>query len=127
MSMTRCTVAAGNGGLPGLRVLSRSSPSTPSTRAAALVSRCITEQTAAELSKGSTPAQFEIVLRDKCRVQEERFKKTLLARLKKEGSLNSQAVRAVNELLAAFRQRAVTDYGDTMRLPERRVNRIIGI
>jgi hypothetical protein len=35
--------------------------------------------------------------------------------------------RAVNELLAAFRQRAVTDYGDTMRLPERRVNRIIGI
>jgi hypothetical protein len=80
------------------------------------VRRCITEQTAAELGKqGSTPAQFEIVLRDKCRVQEERFKKTLLARLKKEGSLNSQAVRAVNELLAAFRQRAVTDYGTVLR------------
>jgi hypothetical protein len=28
--MTRRTVAAGNGGLPGLRVLSRSKPSTPS-------------------------------------------------------------------------------------------------
>src|SRR4029079_14110764 len=29
-STTRCTVAAGSGGLPGLRVLSRVSPSTPS-------------------------------------------------------------------------------------------------
>src|SRR6516225_4126363 len=29
-SITRCTVAAGSGGLPGLRVLSRVSPSTPS-------------------------------------------------------------------------------------------------
>ena len=28
---TRCTVAAGSGGLPGLRVLSRTSPSTPSS------------------------------------------------------------------------------------------------
>ncbi len=29
-STTRCTVAAGSGGLPGLRVLSRVSPATPS-------------------------------------------------------------------------------------------------
>jgi hypothetical protein len=29
-SMTSCTVSAGSGGLPGLRVLSRSNPSTPS-------------------------------------------------------------------------------------------------
>src|SRR6266480_362976 len=65
-------------------------------RAAALVSRCITEQIAAELGKGSTSAQFEIVLRDKCRAQEERFKKSLLSRLKKEGSLNPQAARVVN-------------------------------
>jgi hypothetical protein len=28
--MTRCTVTAGNGGLPGLRVLSRVNPATPS-------------------------------------------------------------------------------------------------
>jgi hypothetical protein len=94
-------------------------------RAAALVSRCIAEQSAAELGKGTTTAQFEIVLIDKCRTQEGRFKKALIAHLKKEGSLNSRTVRAVDELLEALRQRAVSDYGDTMRLPERLVNRQI--
>jgi hypothetical protein len=96
-------------------------------RAAALVTRCISEQTAAELGKGTTQAQFAIVLRDKCRAQEERFKKTLLAHLKKEGSLTSHNVRLISELLAAVRQRAVTDYGDILRLPERLVTRQIPI
>jgi hypothetical protein len=40
-------------------------------RAAALVNECIAEQTAAELGKGTAPRPFEIVLRDKCRSQEQ--------------------------------------------------------
>jgi hypothetical protein len=51
-------------------------------RTAALVNQCIAEQTAGELSKGTTSAQFEVVLRDKCRVQEDRFKKILLVHLR---------------------------------------------
>jgi hypothetical protein len=96
-------------------------------RRAALVSRCIAEQTAAELSKGTTSGQFEVVLRDKCRAQEDRFKKILLVYLKKEGSFNPQAVRLADELLAALRQQAVTAYGDAMRAPGRLVNRQIHI
>lgn len=84
-------------------------------RTATLVNRCIAEQTAAELNKDTTSAQFEVVLRDKCRAQEDRFKKVLLVHLKKEGSFNPQTVRLADELLAALRQQAVTAYGDAIK------------
>jgi hypothetical protein len=51
-------------------------------RAAGPLNECIAVQTAAELSKGTAPIQFETVLRDKCRKQEQRFKATLIAGLK---------------------------------------------
>jgi hypothetical protein len=93
-------------------------------RAAGLVSQCSAEQTAAELGKGTAPRQFEIVLRDKCRAQEQRFKATLIGGLKKEGSLNLRTLRLVNELLAALRQQSVFNYTDMLRKPAWLVNRL---
>ena len=84
-------------------------------RAAGLVSQCIAEQTLAELGKGTAPRQFETVLRDKCRSQEQRFRATLTAGLKKEGSLDPRMVRTVEELLAALREQSVADYADLLK------------
>jgi hypothetical protein len=84
-------------------------------RAAGLVSRCIAEQTAAELGKGTAPRQFEAVLRDKCRSQEQRFRATLTAGLKKEGSLEPKMLRIVEELLTTLRQQSVADYADLLK------------
>src|ERR1700716_2199936 len=64
-------------------------------RAAGLVGQCIAEQTGAELRKATAPRQFETVLRDKCRSQEQRFRATLTAGLKKEGSLDAKMLRIV--------------------------------
>jgi hypothetical protein len=86
-------------------------------RAAGPVNQCVVEQTAAELGKGTAPRQFEIVLRDKCRAQEQRFKATLIVGLRKEGSLNPKTLRLVNELLTALRQQAVVNYTDMLRKP----------
>jgi hypothetical protein len=94
-------------------------------RAAEAVSQCIAEQTAAELGKGTAPPQFEIVLRDKCRAQEQRFKVTLIVGLKKEGSLNPKTLRLVNELLTVLRQQAIVNYTDILRKPAWLVNRVI--
>jgi hypothetical protein len=84
-------------------------------RAAGLVSRCIAEQTTAELGKGTAPRQFEAVLRNKCRSQEQRFRATLTAGLKKEGSLEPKMLRIVEELLTALRQQSVADYADLLK------------
>ncbi len=84
-------------------------------RAAGLVSQCIAEQTLAELDKGTAPRQFATVLRDKCRSQEQRFRATLTAGLKKEGSLDPRMVRTVEELLAALREQSVADYADLLK------------
>jgi len=84
-------------------------------RAAGLVSQCIAEQTAAELDKGTAPRQFATVLRDKCRSQEQRFRATLTAGLKKEGSLDPRMLRTVEELLTALRQQSVADYADLLK------------
>jgi len=56
------------------------------------VNQCVAEQTVAELGKGAAPRAFEIVLRDKCRSQEQRFRATLISGLKKEGSLKSESL-----------------------------------
>jgi hypothetical protein len=85
-------------------------------RAAGLVSQCIAEQTAAELGKGTAPRQFETVLRDKCRSQEQRFRAMLTAGLKKEGSLRPSMLRTVEDLLNALRQQSVTDYAELLKL-----------
>jgi hypothetical protein len=84
-------------------------------RAAGLVSQCIAEQTAAELDKGTAPGQFATVLRDKCRSQEQRFRATLTAGLKKEGSLDPRMLRTVEELLTALREQSVADYADLLK------------
>jgi hypothetical protein len=84
-------------------------------RAAGLVSQSIAEQTAAELGKGTAPRQFESVLRDKCRSQEQRFRTTVTAGLKKEGSLEPKMLRIVEELLTALRQQSVTDYAELLK------------
>jgi hypothetical protein len=84
-------------------------------RAAGPVSQCIAEQTAAELDKGTAPREFATVLRDKCRSQEQRFRATLTAGLKKEGSLDSRMLRTVDELLTALRQQSVADYADLLK------------
>jgi hypothetical protein len=97
-------------------------------RAAALVNGCIAEQTAAELGKGTAPRAFEIVLRDKCRSQEQRFRATLISGLKKEGSLNRKALRLIDELLTALRQRAVEDYVGLLEKPSWLVkNRLVAV
>jgi len=84
-------------------------------RAAGLVSRCIAEQTATELGKGTAPRRFEAVLRDKCRAQEQRFRATLTAGLRKEGSLEPKMLRTIEELLTALRQQSVADYADLLK------------
>jgi hypothetical protein len=86
-------------------------------RAARPVNQCFAERTAAELAKGTAPRKFEIVLRDKCRAQEQRFKATLIVGLGKEGSLNPKTLRLVNELLTALRQQALVNYTDMLRKP----------
>ena len=84
-------------------------------RSAGLVIQCIAEQTAAELGKGTAPRQFEAVLRDRCRSQEQRFRATLTAGLKKEGSLDARMLRTIEELLTALRQQSVIDYADLLK------------
>ena len=84
-------------------------------RAAALVSQCIAEQTAAELDKGTAPRQFEAVLRDRCHAQEQRFRAMLTAGLKKEGSLHPSLLRTIEDLLSTLRQQSVADYADLLK------------
>ena len=95
-------------------------------RAAGPLNECIAEQTAAELSKGTAPRQFEIVLRNKCWKQEQRFKATLIAGLKKERSFGPSTLRLVNELLTALRQQSIVNYTDMLRKPPWLVDRVTG-
>jgi hypothetical protein len=96
-------------------------------RAAGPLNECIAEQTDAELSKRTAPRQFEIVLRDKCRKQAQRFKATLIAGFKKEGSFGPNTLRLVNELLTALREQSMVNYTDMLRKPGGLVNRLIGV
>jgi hypothetical protein len=95
-------------------------------RAAGPLNECIAVQTAAELSKGTAPRQFETVLRDKCRKQEQHFKATLIAGFKKERSFGPSTLHLVNELLTALRERSMVKYTDMLRKPGGLVNRLIG-
>jgi hypothetical protein len=96
-------------------------------RAAGPLNECVAVQTAAELSKATAPRQFEIVLRDRCRKQEQRFKAILIAGFKKEGSFRPRTLHVVNELLTALRAQSMVNYTDMLRKPGGLVNRLIGI
>ena len=76
---------------------------------------CIARQTTAELAKHTTPRRFGIVLRNKCRPQEQRFKAILIGGLKKEGSINPQTLRLVNELLASLWKQSVVNYAEMLK------------
>jgi hypothetical protein len=76
---------------------------------------CIAQQIAAELTKHTAPRRFGIVLRDKCRTQEQRFKATLIRGLKQEGALTPRTIHLVNELLVSLRHQSVANYVEMMK------------
>ena len=83
--------------------------------AAGQLHQCIARQTAAQLEKRTTPRRFGIVLRDKCRIQEQRFKAVLIDGLKKEGSKNPYGLRLVDELLTSLRKQSVVNYAEILK------------
>jgi hypothetical protein len=83
--------------------------------AAGRVNRCISDQTIAELGKGTAPGKFESVLREKCRAQEQHFRTTLLRGLEKEGALDKKMRQTIEELLAALRHQSVVAYADMLK------------
>jgi hypothetical protein len=83
--------------------------------AAGRISRCIVEQTAVELEKNTAPEKFESILKQKCRVEERHFRNTLIRGAKKEGALDREALRTIEELLTSLRQQSVIDYAEALQ------------
>ena len=76
---------------------------------------CIAQQTAAELPKQTTPRRFGIVLRAKCRTQEQQFKATLIRGLKDERALTPRMHHLINEMIASLREQSVANYAAVIK------------
>lgn len=93
-------------------------------RAAGLVNGCVAVQTAIELEKNTTAAEFEGILRDRCAKAEQRFRAMLIRGLKNEGSLDAELRAIVEELVTQLREQSVARYADELeRLHSRPVRK----